>query len=500
MHFELDRRLSERRARRPAEARAEDPARRATCGAGLRADAGARAPHDRDGPHGAPCATPPQEVGETVDFLDWLLQLNFVLLGLSRVRVGRRAAGPGDPHGGPGSGLGILSDVEALDVRRAHPARHARPRRAPAHRGRRPAGLQQDQRVLDRAPPRAHGLHRRAPGERRGRDRRRGAAARACSRRRPTWSPATKTPLLHHKLEQILAAEDLIPGSHDYKEVVELFESFPKDELFQASTAELRRLVMGLLQLEKHGGIRVLVRRDLYGRSVSIVVALPRDRFNATLRKRLQHLFIAAVPRHPPSTTTSRWARPRTRASSSRCTSTRACRSPRSRTRSWRPTSSASRARGTTTCWTPSCAAWAPSAAPRSPQEWGPRFPTYYKASSRVGPDRRRRAGPRGLERASRGLPRGPRQRVERRAPHAREALQDRRQGRPVGVHADPGGPRPARRRGDPHRASRARGRSTSTTSACWTRAARCSSWSTRPSASRTRSRPCGAARPSPTR
>jgi glutamate dehydrogenase len=103
---------------------------------------------------------------------------------------------------------------------------------------------------------------------------------------------AAKTPLLHHKLEQILVAEDLIPGSHDYKEAVELFESFPKDELFQAPAEELRRLVVGLLQLEKHGGIRVLVRRDLYGRSVSIVVALPRDRFNAALRKRLQQYFL----------------------------------------------------------------------------------------------------------------------------------------------------------------------------------------------------------------
>ena len=32
--------------------------------------------------------------------------------------------------------------------------------------------------------------------------------------------PAAKTPLLHHKLEQLIAAEDLIPGSHDYKAVV----------------------------------------------------------------------------------------------------------------------------------------------------------------------------------------------------------------------------------------------------------------------------------------
>ena len=97
---------------------------------------------------------------------------------------------------------------------------------------------------------------------------------------------------MHHKLEQLIVAEDLIPGSHDYKAVVALFESFPKDELFQASAEEIRRLVVGLLQLEKHGGIRVLIRRDLYGRNVSVVVALPRDRFNADLRKRLQALFL----------------------------------------------------------------------------------------------------------------------------------------------------------------------------------------------------------------
>jgi glutamate dehydrogenase len=105
--------------------------------------------------------------------------------------------------------------------------------------------------------------------------------------------PAAETPLLHHKLEQIIAAEDLIPGSHDYKEVVELFESFPRDELFQATSEELRQLVVGLLQPEKHGDIKVLVRKDLYGRQVSIVVALPREKFSAPLRQRLQDMFLA---------------------------------------------------------------------------------------------------------------------------------------------------------------------------------------------------------------
>src|SRR4026208_1404887 len=65
----------------------------------------------------------------------------------------------------------------------------------------------------------------------------------------------------------------------------------PGGERVRAAAGEVRSLVVGLLQLEKHGGIRVLVRKDLYGRQVSIVVALPRERFSASLRKRLQEMF-----------------------------------------------------------------------------------------------------------------------------------------------------------------------------------------------------------------
>jgi glutamate dehydrogenase len=232
----------------------------------------------------------PQEVGETIDFLDWLLQLNFVLLGYREYALidlpeGRAISAV------PASGLGILADVgrsafadptllDSLD-----PAIRARI---------------EDGDLLVFSKTNAYStVHRRARMDYIG-VRKLGQEGEIVGEARliglftskAYMEPAAKTPLLHHKLEQILTAEDLIPGSHDYKQVTELFESFPKDELFQASQQELRHLVVGLLQLEKHGGIRVLVRRDLYGRSVSVIVALPRDRFNATLRKRLQTLFV----------------------------------------------------------------------------------------------------------------------------------------------------------------------------------------------------------------
>ena len=233
----------------------------------------------------------PQEVGETVDFLDWLLQYNFVLLGYREYELVELEPEQRAIRAVPGSGLGILSDVQRSAF--ADPTRLSA--LDPVIRRRIEDG---DLLVFSKTNAYSS-VHRRArmdyigvrivnpQGEILGEARLIGLFT-----SKAYMEPATKTPLLHHKLEQILEVEDLIPGSHDYKEVVELFESFPKDELFQASTQELRRLVVGLLQLEKHGGIRVLVRKDLYGRSVSVVVALPRDRFNAALRKRLQQFFL----------------------------------------------------------------------------------------------------------------------------------------------------------------------------------------------------------------
>ena len=221
--------------------------------------------------------------------MEWLLQLNFVLLGYREYRM---ADGPEGRtiQAVPGSGLGILADVSASSFSDATPLNSLDPdvRRR----------IEEGELLVITKTKAYSTVHRRArmdyvgvriispEGQVVGEARLIGLFT-----SKAYMEPASKTPLLHHKLEQIIAAEDLIPGSHDYKQVIELFESFPRDELFQATTEELRQLVVGLLQLEKHGGIRVLLRKDLYGRQVSIVVALPREKFSASLRKRLQEMF-----------------------------------------------------------------------------------------------------------------------------------------------------------------------------------------------------------------
>src|SRR3954451_8374911 len=102
---------------------------------------------------------------------------------------------------------------------------------------------------------------------------------------------ARQIPLVRRKLESIMQWEDLIAESHDYKAVVALFDSFPKDELFAATASELRATIMSLLGMQEEGGVRLFLRRDPVRRTVAAVVALPRDHVSTELRIRLEHLF-----------------------------------------------------------------------------------------------------------------------------------------------------------------------------------------------------------------
>lgn len=105
-------------------------------------------------------------------------------------------------------------------------------------------------------------------------------------------TPAAAVPLLDRKLQRIIEAEDLIEGTHDHKATIEIFESFPKEELLSSPWTEIHQSVIGLVRLRESQHVKLFIRRDLLNRSVAVVVALPRDRFNARLRKRLQQLFM----------------------------------------------------------------------------------------------------------------------------------------------------------------------------------------------------------------
>ncbi len=233
---------------------------------------------------------PDATITEGVDFLQWLRDGNFVFLGYREYRVIDTPEGKA-VEVVPDTGLGILSDERQSSL-----AEPVLLKDLPPDLARR---YESGDLVVITKTNRYSTVHRRAKmdyigvrmvgpdGETIGEARLVGLFT-----SKAYMQPASQIPILRRKLADIVAAEDLIEGSHDHKKIVELFDGFSKHDLFAADTEDLRRELRELLDLEERHQVRLFVRRDLLERSVSILVALPRDRFNAELRRRLQDLFM----------------------------------------------------------------------------------------------------------------------------------------------------------------------------------------------------------------
>ncbi|HET9725018.1 MAG TPA: NAD-glutamate dehydrogenase [Actinomycetota bacterium] len=231
-----------------------------------------------------------EEIDETVSFLRWLLQDNFVFLGAREYEIVDTPSGPAMKTVA-GSGLGILSKPGWSTFEDPVPLASLDPNLR--------ARIEGGDLLVYAKTNRTSTVHRRERMDHIG-VRRVSSDGRIVGEVRllglftskAYTAPASQTPLLHRKLGQILEAEELFEGSHDYKAAVSIFDSFPKAELLAAPVADLRRQVVGLLALQEQRHVRLFERRDPYGRNVSLLVVMPRDSFSAELRDRLQDLFM----------------------------------------------------------------------------------------------------------------------------------------------------------------------------------------------------------------
>jgi glutamate dehydrogenase len=98
-------------------------------------------------------------------------------------------------------------------------------------------------------------------------------------------------PVLRHKVAKVVEHFALAPDSHDGKALQHILESFPRDELFQASVAELNRIVTGIFGLQERPRVRVLLRRDAFRRFYSCLVFVPREKYNTQVRQRIEKVI-----------------------------------------------------------------------------------------------------------------------------------------------------------------------------------------------------------------
>jgi glutamate dehydrogenase len=106
--------------------------------------------------------------------------------------------------------------------------------------------------------------------------------------------PTSEIPLVRRKVAKVLERVGFVPKGHLAKTLATILEQYPRDELFQVDEDELFDTASGILRLEERQRTRLFVRRDAFGRYVSCLVFVPRDRFNTELRERIQDLLLAA--------------------------------------------------------------------------------------------------------------------------------------------------------------------------------------------------------------
>ncbi len=100
-------------------------------------------------------------------------------------------------------------------------------------------------------------------------------------------------PYLRRKIDAIISRAGFDPSSHSGKALVNVLEHYPRDELFQIDEDTLYQFALAILQLDERPRVRVLPRRDRFDRFVSILVYIPRERYDSRIRSRIGEYLAA---------------------------------------------------------------------------------------------------------------------------------------------------------------------------------------------------------------
>ncbi|HXD38039.1 MAG TPA: NAD-glutamate dehydrogenase domain-containing protein, partial [Rhodanobacter sp.] len=102
-------------------------------------------------------------------------------------------------------------------------------------------------------------------------------------------------PLVRHKVEAVLVRSGLKRDSYSGKSLRHILETLPREELLQGTEDELFNTAMGILELRQRARTRLFLRRDRYGRFFTCMVFVPRDRFNTSVRERIEAMLGMAL-------------------------------------------------------------------------------------------------------------------------------------------------------------------------------------------------------------
>jgi glutamate dehydrogenase len=228
-----------------------------------------------------PPPLPPPEIAEAIAFLEWLVDNNFTFLGIRNYKftAGEDALEPVFE-----SGLGILRARDMRVLRRWNEPLIITPQMRALLK--QPTLL-----IVTKAAVRSR-VHRRVYMDYVGvkrfdRDGKLVGEFRIVGLFTSTaYTRSTRSiPYLRRKVDAVMTRAGFDPDGHSGKALVNVLENYPRDELFQLDEDTLYQFALAVLQLDERPRVRVLPRRDRFDRFVSILVYVPRERYDSTVRK-----------------------------------------------------------------------------------------------------------------------------------------------------------------------------------------------------------------------
>jgi glutamate dehydrogenase len=238
----------------------------------------------------------PGEVAEDIAFLRWLQSDHFVFLGARTYEFPRAADGSyeaEEPLPQTEQALGVLRDPERPVLRRAHePAVLTKQMKSQLDLGEPVTVAKSNLRSR---------VHRRAYMDYVG-VRRFGADGRPAGEIRFVGlftaeaydRSATDVPLIRRKVANVLKRASFAPGSHNEKRLRNIVENYPRDELFQVTEDDLFRISTGILHLYDRPRVKLFTRKDPFDRFVSVLMFIPRERYDSGVRERAGRILAQA--------------------------------------------------------------------------------------------------------------------------------------------------------------------------------------------------------------
>ncbi|MBB72793.1 MAG: NAD-glutamate dehydrogenase [Legionellales bacterium] len=235
----------------------------------------------------APPPVEPTEIQESIDFLRWILNNHFTFLGYREYEL-MEENGDKVLRVIPNTGLGVLRESKANKISRSFSNMTPEARRS---------ALDPSILIIAKTNTKST-VHRPAytdyigikvfdkDGNIIGEKRIVGLFTSAAYNRNPRDIPG-----LAKKVKEVMRKSRLSPSGHAGKALLNILETLPRDDLFQAGVDELLELSMGILQLQERRRIRLFLRKDTYGRFMSCLVYVPRDRYNTELRQDMQKIL-----------------------------------------------------------------------------------------------------------------------------------------------------------------------------------------------------------------